>query len=572
MDKELRILILEDDPADAELVERELGRAKISFSKKRVETKKAFVKELKDFVPHLILADYSLPLFDGMSALLIAQENCPDVPFIFVSGSMGEEVAIETLKSGATDYVLKERLSRLVPAVRRALREADERAKRKRTEEQLEYNAFHDALTDLPNRALFLDRLGQSIKVASRRGDYLFAVLLLDLDRFKIINDALGHMIGDQLLIAVARKLEACLRSGDTVARFGGDEFTILLGDIKDVADAIRIANRIREELRLPFKLDEYEVFTTVSIGIALSATGYDRPEDLLRDADTAMYCAKKLGSGCFEVFDKSMYDRAVASLELDNDLRQAIERKEFQIHYQPIVSLKTSRIIGFEALLRWQHPQRGLVFPEEFLPAAEETGLIVPIGQWVLREACRQTRAWQAQFPQNPSLSISVNLSVKQFVQPNLVEQIGQVLRETGLDACSLKLEILENIIIEDDKSVTDKIQQLRALGVQFCIDDFGKGYSSLSYISRLPLDTLKIDRSLVSGIGVDEKSSKIVQTIINLAYNLGINVTAEGVETAEQLTQLRALKCKYGQGYYFSKPIDGEAAMAFIAAQPCW
>src|SRR3972149_176287 len=253
MDKELRILILEDDPADAELVERELGRAKISFSKKRVETKKAFVKELKDFVPHLILADYSLPLFDGMSALLIAQENCPDVPFIFVSGSMGEEVAIETLKSGATDYVLKERLSRLVPAVRRALREADERAKRKRTEEQLEYNAFHDALTDLPNRALFLDRLGQSIKVANRRGDYLFAVLLLDLDRFKIINDALGHMIGDQLLIAVARKLEACLRSGDTVARFGGDGFTVLLGGIKDVADAIRVANRIREDRRSEF-------------------------------------------------------------------------------------------------------------------------------------------------------------------------------------------------------------------------------------------------------------------------------------------------------------------------------
>lgn len=572
MDKELRILMLEDDPADAELIERELGRAKISFSKKRVETKKAFVKELKDFVPHLILADYSLPLFDGMSALLIAQESCPDVPFIFVSGVMGEEVAIETLKSGATDYVLKERLSRLVPAVRRALREADERAKRKRTEEQLEYNAFHDALTNLPNRALFLDRLGQSIKVAKRRGDYLFAVLLLDLDRFKIINDALGHMIGDQLLIAVARKLEACLRSGDTVARFGGDEFTILLGDIKDVADAIRVANRIREELRLPFKLDEYEVFTTASIGIALSATGYDRPEDLLRDADTAMYCAKKLGSGCFEVFDKSMYDRAVASLELDNDLRQAIERKEFQIHYQPIVSLKTSRIIGFEALLRWQHPQRGLVFPEEFLPAAEETGLIVPIGQWVLREACRQTRAWQAQFPQNPSLSISVNLSVKQFMQPNLVEQIGHVLRETGFDACSLKLEILENVIIEDDKSVTDILLQLRALGLQLCIDDFGKGYSSLSYLYRFPFDTLKIDRSLVSGTGVDDKSSKIVQTIITLAYNLGMNVTAEGVETAEHLAQLRALKCEHAQGYYFSKPIDGEAVRALIAAQPCW
>jgi diguanylate cyclase (GGDEF)-like protein len=572
MDKQLRILMLEDVAADAELAEHELRKANIQFSSKRVETKEAFLKELKDFAPDLILSDYTLPSFDGISALKIAREKCPDVPFIFVSGTLGEDTAIETLKMGATDYVLKEGLSRLVPAVHRALREAEERVERKQAEEQLLYNAFHDVLTGLANRALFIDHLRQSIRRVIRRNDYLFALLFLDLDRFKIINDSLGHIIGDQLLIEVGRRLEGCLRCSDTVARFGGDEFMILLDDIKDISDAIRVANRIQDVLAFPFNLEGHEVFTTASIGIALSTTRYDQAEEIIRDADTAMNRAKTLGKARYELFDSSMHFRAAALLQLETDLRRAVERHEFQVNYQPIVSLETGCIIGFEALVRWRHPQRGILPAAEFIPVAEETGLISTIDRWVLREACRQTHAWHAQFPQNPSLSVNVNLSGKQFTQANLVEQIEQILRETGLDAHSLNLEIMENVVMENNESITAMLLKLRALGVRFSLDDFGTGYSSLSYLHRLPFDTLKIDRSFVSRMGVDDEKSKIVQTIATLAHNLGMDVTAEGIETSEQLAQLRELKCKHGQGYHFSGPVDSEAAGELIAARPCW
>lgn len=572
MGKKLNILILEDVDTDAELVERELSKADIQFSSKRVETKEDFLKELKDLAPDLILSDYTLPSIDGVSALKIAQEKCPDVPFIFVTGSLGEERAIEALKSGATDYVLKERLLRLAPVVRRALREADERIKRKQIEEQLLHNAFHDALTGLPNRALFIDRLNQSIKHTRRHEDYLFAVLFLDLDRFKIINDSLGHLIGDQLLIAVARRLEGCLRSSDTVARFGGDEFMALLDGIKDVSDVIRVANRIHKELASPSILNGYGVSTTVSIGIALSSTGYDRSEDFLRDANTVRHHAKMLGPGRHEIFDETVHARAVALLQLETDLRRAVEQQELQVYYQPIMSLETGRITGFEALLRWWHPQYGLVFPSGFISVAEETGLIIPIDQWVLREACHQIRARQVPFPQNPPLSVSVNLSGKQFTQLNLIEQTDRILRKSGLDACDLKFEIMENVIMENTECVTAKLLQLKALDVQFSIDDFGIGYSSLGYLHRLPIDTLKIDQSFVSRIDTDDEGSRIVETITTLAYNLGMNVTAEGVETAEQLARLGALECEHGQGYYFSKPVDSETAEALISAQPHW
>ncbi|HEY9805475.1 MAG TPA: PAS domain S-box protein, partial [Candidatus Obscuribacterales bacterium] len=322
---------------------------------------------------------------------------------------------------------------------------------RKHVEEQLLHDAFHDVLTGLPNRALFMDRLGLAIERSKRPGNSLFAVLFLDLDRFKVINDSLGHMIGDQLLIAIARRLEACLRGGDTVARLGGDEFTILLEDIVDVHDATRIASRIHQALQSPFNLQGQEVFTSVSIGITLSETGYDWPEDLLRDADTAMYRAKSLGRACHEVFDRTMHLRAVELLHLETDLRRAIERQELRLYYQPIVSLTTGRIHGFEALIRWQHPERGLISPAEFIPVAEETGLIVPIGLWVLREACQQTYKWQQQFDANFPLTISVNLSGKQFSQPDLIEQIERILQATSLDARSLKLEITESIMMEN-------------------------------------------------------------------------------------------------------------------------
>ena len=444
-------------------------------------------------------------------------------------------------------------------------------AQRKQSEEMLRHNAFHDGLTNLPNRALFMERLAYALKLTERHKDYLFAVLFLDLDRFKVVNDSLGHMVGDQLLVAIARCLESCLRSGDTVARLGGDEFAILLNSIKDVHEAIRVVKRIQQKLKLPFNLNGQEVFTSTSVGIALNTTDCLQPEDLLRDADTAMYRAKARGKARYEVFNTAMHDHVVALLQLENSLWWAVERQELRIHYQPIVLLKTGRITGFEALVRWQHPQRGLVFPEEFISVAEETGAIIPINYWVLREACRQMRTWQLQFPEN-SLTISVNLSSKHFLQPDLIEQISQILQSTGLDACSLKLEITESVIMENTESATVMLLQLRNLGVEIHMDDFGTGYSSLNYLHCFPVNVLKIDRSFISKMDVTGKNLEIVRAIITLAHNLSINVTAEGLETAEQLAQLKALQCKHGQGYFFSKPADQEAAGALIAKSQQW
>lgn len=438
---------------------------------------------------------------------------------------------------------------------------------RKFTEEQLLHDASHDALTGLPNRVLFMERLSHAISLAKRRRNYSFAVLFFDLDRFKLINDSLGHLVGDQLLIAIARRLEKYLRVGDTVARLGGDEFTILLEDIRDGNVVTTIVNRLQEELTRPFNLNGHEVFTSTSIGIALSTIGYDRPEDLLRDADIAMYRAKASGKARYEVFDTTMHTRAVALLQLETDLRRGLEREEFQLHYQPIVSLQTDEITGFEALIRWQHPQRGLVSPAEFIPFAEETGLIVPIGWWVFREACHQMRIWQLQFPEYSSLVMSINLSAKQFAQPDLLEQINQILQETNLEPSSLKLEITESVVMENAEAATAMLLQLRALGIRLSIDDFGTGYSSLAYLYRFPTHTLKIDRSFINKIDSDSEQLEIVRTIVTLASNLGMDVIAEGVETVKQLAQLKTLNCECGQGYFFSKPVDSQTATALLA-----
>ena len=437
--------------------------------------------------------------------------------------------------------------------------------------ERLRYNAFHDALTGLPNRALFMDRLEHALEQGKRYQDHLFAVLFLDLDRFKVVNDSLGHILGDQLLIAIARRLEACLRPTDTIARLGGDEFTILLEGLSDISDTIRIAERIQAELTLPFNLGGQEVFTTASIGIALSATGYSQAEDLLRDADIAMYRAKVFGAR-YEIFNTTMHARAVARLQMETDLRRAIERQEFLIFYQPLVSLETGKITGFEALIRWQHPQRGLLSPAKFVPVAEETGLLSRIDQWVMGEACRQAQHWSEQIKSDSPLSISVNISNKQFTQPNLIEQISQILQETSLEATCLKLEITENVIMENAQSAIAKLEQIKALGIKLAIDDFGTGYSSLGRLHNFPIDELKIDRSFVSKIGADEGNLEITETIVTLAQKLGMDVTAEGIETAEQLAQLRKLKCAYGQGYFFSRPLPSQAAEELIIAKPQW
>jgi diguanylate cyclase (GGDEF)-like protein len=585
---------------------------------------------------------------------------------------------------------------------------------RKQAQEQLLHDAFHDTLTKLPNRALFIDRVGQAIGRSKQEPDYKFAVLFLDLDRFKVINDSLGHTVGDQLLIAIASRLISCLHPSDTAARLGGDEFTVLLEDIQSLVDATIIAKRINQELAHPFNLEGHEVFTTVSIGIVFSQSEnslsnddgsryphcpmYNYPEDLLRDADIAMYRAKALGKARHEVFNLGMHDQTISRLQLETDLRRAIQescqisdslrntdflprraisaqnialensplseqiqklnngnsaivnskplrqsensaRNGFKnlsvdslgntrllLHYQPIISLSTGRISGFEALVRWRHPTRGLVSPVDFIPVAEETGLIIPLGAWVLREACRQLHIWEDmlakeaecrmqkvekyevanlsnyQLPitnygsdldinsqlntehhrhllpvnnyQSPMtncpLTMSVNLSGKQLGQVNLLDQIDEILQETGCDPSNLKLEITESVIVENLSSVSTMLSKLKARKIQLSIDDFGTGYSSLSYLHRFPLDTLKIDRSFVSPLGVGGSGGgrplQIVRAIVTLAHNLGLDAIAEGVETKEQVLELQQLECEHAQGYFFSKPLDSEAATKFL------
>ncbi len=429
-----------------------------------------------------------------------------------------------------------------------------------------------DALTGLPNRLLFMDRLGRTIERAKYVEGYRFAVLFIDLDRFKVINDSLGHLIGDQLLIEVSKRLKGCLHTADTVARLGGDEFTILLEDIIQVGDATGVAERIQRELTTPFNLNGHEVFTTASIGIALSDKSYERPEDLLRDADTALYRAKALGKAHYELFDAEMRDSAVARLSLETDLRRAVLRNEFRVYYQPIVSLNSGQICGFEALVRWHHPTRGVLCPMEFIPVAEETGLIIPIGRWVLLQACRQTKLWQERYPAHAPSMICVNLSSKQFIQVDLAKQIYQSLDETGLDSSSLKLELSESAIVEIARSSSSLLTELTDFGIGLSVDDFGTGYSSLNFLYRFPIDTVKIDRTFIHRMEIEEQESEIVQTIVRLAHNQAVKVIAEGVENAQQLAQLRLLGCEYGQGYFFSIPVEDEVAESILSAGKNW
>jgi len=442
----------------------------------------------------------------------------------------------------------------------------------KESKEHFRHAAFHDTLTNLPNRALLAENLKFVIERAKQHEDYQFAVLFLDLDRFKNVNDSLGHSIGDQLLIAMARRLESCTREADMVARLGGDEFAVLLDGIPDQNEAAKMAQRIQEKLQSPFNLSGHEVFTTTSIGIALSSTGYDHPETMLRDADTAMYRAKAQGKACYEIFDKGMHTHAVYLLQMENDLRRAIDREELRVHYQPIVSLDSGQLAGFEALVRWQHPERGFINPSDFIPLAEDTGLIVPLGIWVLRRACEQLGKWQWQSAANRSLFMSVNLSGKQVARPRLVSEIRQVLEETRIDPKYLKLEITESAVMENAETAVQLLRRLKALGVQLSIDDFGTGYSSLGYLHRFPVNTLKIDRSFVGRIGEAAENIEIVRTIISLAENMGMEVVAEGVETLSQLAQLRKLNCQYGQGYLFSRPVDAESVSTWISRKPHW
>ncbi|PZU98354.1 MAG: two-component system response regulator [Pseudanabaena sp.] len=764
--RSLHILIIEDVIADVELTLLELESAGIAVTYDAVATASDCQNYLQKNSYDVVLSDYRLPSFNGLQAFNYLRESGQDIPFILITGSLGEEAAVECIKSGMTDYILKDRLFRLPSVLERAMQEfslrrqqkaaiaqieqqawreaiinrivqsmretlilddvlqttadllreslqvsrclifqrsedqqfrvryfsqsteatkgiegascflfsyfqenlqaglqiafnqidennipevrqvasdygilsiiispliyrnnylggislhqcdrerqwsdneltlvkaiADQCAiaihqselyqsaqnelmERKKMEAQLRHDAFHDTLTGLPNRALFLDRLKHALQLSQRRAHLTvsndpnedsdqFAVLFLDLDRFKTINDSLGHLVGDQLLKFVATRLVSCLRVGDTVARLGGDEFVMLIEGIEDISDVIEVAQRIQGSLKTPVLLDSNEIFISTSIGIALNSPEYDQPDQLLRDADSAMYRAKEGGRNRYEVFNPTMHKEALDKLRLENDLRRAIDRHEFRLHYQPIVCLKSRRLLGFEALVRWQHPDRGLIYPVDFIPFAEDVGMIVMIDLWVMQEACAQLRAWQDQYSHAQFLVMNVNLSARQFTQPNLTSQIEDILKITNLNHANLKIEITERTLIEKTSTATQILGELSSLQIQTCIDDFGTGYSSLSYLHRFPIHTVKIDRSFITRLSDTAECSngEIVKAIIALGISLGLNVIAEGVETEQQLEFLRANNCHAGQGYYLGEPQAAEAIANLLEDLP--
>ena len=691
----LRVLLLEDNADDCALVAQELGRTFGSVELRTARTGREFERALRESRADVILVDYLVPGYGGLQALQFAATAAPAAPVIIVTGSLNEETAAGAIKAGAADYVLKDRLGRLGPAIRsaleahrmrdereralRALKVSEERyavavrgandglwdwdlcrgetyfsprwkamlgyddaavgsrpedwlervhpddlprlrqaldahlsglqpyfecehrmrtsdggwhwmlsrglalrdengracrmagsqtdiTRRKQAEEQLIHDALHDALTGLPNRTLFLDRLRLALARHRRRPRGALAVCCLNLDRFKVVNDGLGHGTGDEVLVALARRLEACVRPGDTVARLGGDEFAVLLEEVADVGQALRVAERVHLELRAPFRVHGHELFATATLGVALAAPCHEQAEELLRDAATALHRGKRRGRGRSEIFDESMHSMAAARLQTETDLWRAVQRHELRLYYQPMVALDTERVTGFEALVRWQHPRRGLLLPEEFIPLAEEMGVSAPLGAWVIKEACRAAGEWQRSFPRAVPVSVSVNLSARQFAQSDVLALAAEALAESGLAAASLRLELTESVVMEEPEAAAAKLGRLKDLGIAVDIDDFGTGYSSLSHLRRFPIDALKIDRSFVSRMDCDVDDHEIVRTIVTLAANLGVAAIAEGVETLEQKVRLQGLRCGYGQGFLFSRPVEGTAVVALL------
>jgi diguanylate cyclase (GGDEF)-like protein len=439
-------------------------------------------------------------------------------------------------------------------------------------EQRLRHQSVHDPLTGLPNRALFMKRLADATHRARRGQDGLFAVLFLDVDGFKLVNDSMGHHVGDEMLVTIARRLEGCIRGGDIVARLGGDEFAILLERIVDVRDAAMVAERVQSALQAPLSISGYDHVTSASIGVALSTGANEQPEYVLRSADIAMYRAKNGGRGRYEMFDRAMHAEALTRLQIETDLRHAFERNEFFLHYQPIVSLKTGRVVGAEALVRWRHFERGVVSPATFVPVAEDTGLVVPLGRWVLREACQQARIWQREAVDGQPFGISVNLSVREFGQPDLVRAVALILEETGLPPQALRIEITESAIIGQKHPAIETVEQLRALGVAIHLDDFGTGYSALSYLHRLPLDAVKVDRAFTSSIDLEERPLHVVRAIISLAHAIGLEVVAEGVANQRQLELLREMGCDLAQGFIFARPSSVEEMNRILESRQLW
>jgi predicted signal transduction protein with EAL and GGDEF domain len=568
----IKILIADDDLVTRRLLQKTLERA--GYEVVAVENGRMALECLssKDG-PRLALLDWLMPEIDGLTVCREIRRH-PEFSYIYIillTSRRSTEDVVSGLEAGADDYLTKpcdlEELKARLRSGERILK----------LEDKLTFDALHDPLTQLPNRASFLERLTLCVSWGMQHRDYKFAVLSVDMDRFKTVNDSLGNAAGDWLLVQIADRLlgsirreDAMLRSAEAgqmggepeevgmLARLGGDKFTILLDHIRNASEGIHVAERIQQNIQAPFFIDGQAVLTTASIGIAFSGTGYSAAADMLGDANTAMARAKTLGKARYQMCDPSMHAMAAGRFQLETDLRRATERAEFLVHYQPIVCLRDYRIIGFEALVRWQRPAFGLVMPGGFISAAEDTGLILWIGNWILHEACNQIHAWNQQFPCNPPFTVAVNISARQFAQPDLVSQIRQTLRDSGLSHDNLKLELTESVTMRDEERTIRILRELKALGVRLCIDDFGTGYSSLSYLHRFALDILKIDRSFISEMLKSSESQEIVKTILSLGSNLGMEVVAEGVETPEQVNLLKSIGCEYAQGYFFSRPLD--------------
>ncbi len=590
------ILIVDDTPENLKFLSKTLAEQQY---KVRSVTDGVMALRVAHAAPiNLILLDVRMPGMDGyeVCSRLKQHENTKHIPIIFISALDDMIDKVKAFNVGGVDYITKpfhveEVLARiethitleaakteilklnseLENRVRQRTHQLEkEISARQQAQEQLLHLALHDALTELPNRVLFMKQLGRILEQSKQNSEHHFAVLLLDCDHFKVVNDSLGHVVGDRLLIAVARRIQTCLPPGVMLARLGGDEFAILIEEDTPHGDrALELASRIQTELSYPFQLGSQENFTNVSVGIVLSHQNYEQPEHLLRDADSAMYQAKARGKASQQIFDPRMYTQAIVRLQMETDLRRAIEREEFILYYQPIICLKTGKVAGLEALIRWEHPNQGLLLPGEFLPIAQDSDLMSQIDTWVLRQACLQLKHWQENKNLQDSIFMSTNLSVHNFLQGDITEKISNILIETGVSGHCLELEITEESIIRNPGRVNSILNELKNRNIKFSIDDFGTGYSSLSYLHQFSVDSLKIDRSFIESIvpnGSSTHNTQIAQTIVQLAENLHLSVIAEGIETREQLSVLEELDCTYGQGYYFSRPLPAEAALKFL------
>lgn len=570
----LKILMIEDNIDDVELTLLELQKEGYeSVEYQQVQTALEMTAALEKRQNwDIIIADHEMPSFDAFSALAIVKERNLDVPFIIVSGTISDEQAVRAMKAGAQDYIDKNKRFRLVPAIEREIKEVRIRREYQKNKDKLAYLALYDDLTELPNRNYFIHALEQRIAQQQYRKD-LFAVLFLNLNRYQMVKYSLGQQLGNELIRRTASRLKKVVQAPNILARMRGDEFIILIDQLNNPQEAQQFTQTIQHLFSRPFQLNGPVVYSSSSIGIVISNTHYQTAEEFLRSADIAKHYAQMNTNGGAVVYDASMQEKVRERLQLETDLQAAINYQQLHLNYQPIMCLRTGKITGFEALIRWHHPTKGNISPLDFIPLAEETGLIIPLGQWTLMEACRRLRSWQELYPALSDLSMNVNLSGIQLANPDLIKQVDDLLAMVGLPGHNLKLEITESFLMEnlmENPAIANKIlEELKARNIKLCIDDFGTGYSSLSYLHYLPIDILKIDRSFINPKTNARKNSEIVKSIINLAQDLGLGLVAEGIETEQQLTMLKNLHCDYGQGYFFARPLDDSNALSFLDKQ---